>query len=102
MRESVQGFQLGALMARFDLTKTEWTIIAPLRPEGEAVSGPAGRSQGFQRHLLRVAHRNFLARPAGSLQKFSSKKAPLTLNPRPWNSFNLFSNPINLFFDRLP
>jgi hypothetical protein len=43
MRGSVQGFQIEALMARFDLTETEWTIIAPLWPDDEAMSGPAGK-----------------------------------------------------------
>jgi hypothetical protein len=89
-------------MARFDLTKTEWTIIAPLRPEGEAVSGPAGRSQGFQRHLLRVAHRNFLARPAGSLQNLIQKGATYIKSAPDGTHLIYFQPPINLFFDHLP
>jgi transposase len=31
----IQGFQMEALMARFDLTDAEWSIIAPLLPGAE-------------------------------------------------------------------
>jgi len=31
----IQGFQMEALMARFDLTDAKWTIIAPLLPGAE-------------------------------------------------------------------
>jgi hypothetical protein len=38
-----KGFQMEALMARFDLTDAEWTIIAPLLP------GAEGRKNGRPR-----------------------------------------------------
>jgi hypothetical protein len=39
----IPGFQLEALMARFDLTDAEWTVIAPLLP------GAEGRKNGRPR-----------------------------------------------------
>jgi transposase len=57
-------------MARFDLTDAEWSIIFPLLPGAGGKNGRPrpGRSQSAQRHLLCIAHRHTVARPAGALR----------------------------------